>query len=259
MVVISPPQKPKLDQIFKCQRPVLFKGLAKGWKAMKWLEEADGRSHMRHRLRDNVIVPMELNGDYMHGTLEKAHVGLDSVLDTLGVEMAMKEQEQKQALKWYVAQHELKDISEALLEDVITPDLCLTTGKQTVYRNNFWLNGVAGSSSPCHNDPFNNMLVQLHGEKVVTLYDDKSSEALYLASDTVQKNTSLIPFADFEDQASGEVTVDTEKYPLYHEAGKKTQYGPVTMRPGDALFIPFKYYHWCRARGASLSVNWWWL
>ena len=260
VVIIRAPQKPKLEQIFTCQRPVLFRGLAKKWKAMSWLDQTSS-SYMRNRLnlaKEDVIVPMEF-GDYMQGESQKGHVGLDSVFDTLEVEMGMNKEDRKLALRWYVAQHELKDISPTLLEDVETPDLCLTTGKKTIYRNNFWLNGAAGSSSPCHNDPFNNMLVQLHGEKEVTLFDDKSAEALYLASDTVQKNTSTIPFAKYEEEGTGEVDIPPTDFPLYHEAGKKTQYGPVTMMPGDALYIPFKYYHWCRAHGPSLSVNWWWL
>lgn len=259
VVIINPEHKPKLEQIFKCQRPVIFRELAKNWPAIKWLTE---ENHLRKRLElsddQDVVVPMEF-GHYMQENHLKAHVGLSSVLDTLDVEMSMEQEDAKNAFSWYVAQHEVKDISTTLLEDLITPDLVLKTGKQTVYRSNIWLNGASGASSPCHQDPFNNMLVQLHGEKIVTLYDNSSTEALYPAIGTVQKNTSLIDFSQYEDKESSELLVDREKYPKYYQPGLKTQYGPCVIRPGDALYIPYKYWHYCRSRGTSLSVNWWWL
>ena len=249
--------RPKYDQIFTCQRPVLFKNYISHWPATSWLDDIPALQ-VRLQLTDenDTVVPVELNGSYMSGDMQQAHVGLSSLLGTLDMEMKLDGEEK--GLQWYVAQLELKDISPMLVEeDTEVPEMC-RTGKGDLYRTNIWLNGTSGSSSDCHQDPFNNLLCQLHGTKTVTLYDPASAEALYPAINTAQKNTSTIDFAHYERQGD-EFAVDEQRYPLYHDPSKRTRYGPVTLEPGDALFIPHRYWHYVRAPNVSASVNFWWL
>ena len=89
------------------------------------------------------------------------------------------------------------------------------------------------------------MLCQIIGEKKIILFDPKDSNYLYPALGTKQPNTSLV---DIE-------TPSIEKFPLFSKA-KAIE---VTLRPGDALFIPFKYWHYCKSLSNSCSVNFWWL
>ena len=261
--------KPKVEQIYKCQRPVLFKHLAKDWPAMKWLGDLDGlRKRLNLSDKNDIVVPLEIGpGSYMSEDrdFQKIHVGLSSLFDTLEIEMEMDacwDGKGKRGLQWYLAQIELKELSPILLEDIDTHPAICKTGQGDLYRTQLWLNGASGNFSECHYDPFNNLLCQLYGEKTVTLYDcPEPSDAMYPAKGTVQKNTSAIPFGALlrEADGQGQMEVDRNAFPLFYDISKKTQYGPITLKPGDAIFIPFKYWHFIHSPSVSLSVNHWWL
>lgn len=73
----------------------------------------------------------------------------------------------------------------------------------TYEKTNFWC-GTRGVISPCHQDPFYNLLCQVHGRKIVRLYPPSvGTSLLYPATGTVQKNTSTVH--NLED-------VDLERY-----------------------------------------------
>lgn len=263
---------PKWEQIYKCQRPVVFKNLLKGRAPLRWLEDFDvlkNRLGLSREDDDAQVVPIEIGrGSYMSesGEFDKIHVGLSSLLDTLSTEMEIIDGKEKKAdhIPWYLAQAEVKSISPVLHEDLgSAPKLC-TTGKGDLYRTQLWLNGAAGSFSPCHIDPFNNLLCQLYGEKTVTLYDCPAPyEAMYPSDDTIQKNTSRIPFGPILRKDRGHerigAEVDRSSFPSFHDPSKRTVYGPVTLQPGDSLFIPFKFWHLVSAPSVSCSVSYWWL
>ena len=111
---------PKYDQIFSCQRPVLFKSYVTHWRAMNWMKDLDSlRKRMKLSDDNDIVVPLEVGGSYMSKDMEKLHVGLSSLLDTVEVEMAVEnEGKEEVGLKWYLAQLELKQISPVLLEDI---------------------------------------------------------------------------------------------------------------------------------------------
>lgn len=102
-----------------------------------------------------------------------------------------------------------------------------------------------GSVSPCHYDPYHNVLVQVIGTKKIKRFDLKYSDYLYPAIGTLQKNTSLI---DFD-------CPDYNRFPL----ACQLQGYEVTLQEGDAIYIPKKWWHYCRADDISCSVNFWWV
>jgi lysine-specific demethylase 8 len=146
--------------------------------------------------------------------------------------------------KFYVAQQNLSDVP-ALQPDLGPPPTIVNTGKASHYGTNLWLCSSAGSESPCHHDPYQNILCQIFGEKEVILFAPSESEKLYPAYGTLQKNTSLV---DFENP-------DFDSHPLFLKA---VGYRAV-LQKGDAVFIPKGWWHYCRAKEESCSVNFWWL
>ena len=186
-------------------------------------------------------------------------------------------------VRWYLAQHDLHSISPLLAQEVQVPHILSPVSPEpgdgtsssrriSIYRNNVWLGGHAGSASPCHYDPFHNLLVQIYGAKRVLLFDPQDSAGLYPALTTVQKNTSLIRSFEHEDGLGG-VSADGSTrsgafagegagagagagyFPLY----KDVQGYEVVLQPGDALYIPYKWWHYCSTTSASCSANWWYL
>ena len=276
------------------QLPAVLPGFATNWPAVtgtittsQWSNWGALRSRLvkhhgpeEHDAHHALVVPLEFGGTYMDQTFSTQHVSFLSVLDTLLAEQAHiakfastnQEQSHQQQLKknmlpWYLAQHDLRSVSPLLAQEVQVPIMLSTTsteqGKDTslpkpsIYRNNLWLGGHAGSVSPCHYDPFNNLLVQIYGSKRVLLFDPQNSAGLYPALGTRQKNTSCIRSFEHQDGLGGDASTgaDADRYPLF----KDVIGFEAILHPGDALYIPYKWWHHCSAASASCSVNWWFL
>lgn len=231
------------NAIYDAQQPLVFEGLAETWAAVtdedrKWINAAN----LLRRLSEDTVVSVETGNSYMDPNVRRVEVPFVRYLELL-----QHQEENPQAIDelppLYLAQNELKGIPP-LFDDVEVPELC-NTGKAHLYTSMLWLNGIRGAFSPCHYDPFHNVLVQIYGEKEVTLFSPDQSNSLYPAVGTTQKNTSKV---DIEHP-------DFVKFPNARQlVGLK-----YILKPGDAMYIPYKWWHFCRSRGKSCSVNFWWL
>lgn len=223
-------------EIFARQEPVLIKNLVEKWPAIeKWKTAASFKQRVK---QPSVFVPVEVGGNYMSPQMFISNCHFDDLLDYF---------EETDAPPLYLAQTDIRDIG-SLIDDVSPPpQIVLTTGKKTIYKINIWLGGKGGSTSPCHFDPFNNVLCQIFGEKEVLLFPPQSGRPfLYPADGTVQKNTSQVDFDKPDD----------DKFPLFKSSPGGLR---AIIHPGDGLFIPYKWWHWCKATNRSCSVNYWWI
>lgn len=231
------------DKLFQIGKPIVFRGLVKDWPAVsdryrRWallnnlkqriLESGNGR---------NCMVPIELGENFMDRNLQKSEVDLLSLLEYFDLS------DGKDVPRIYLAQHGLDEIA-VMKDDVSPPSIC-GTGKGHIYRTNIWFGGHKGTESPCHHDPFHNVLCQVVGSKQVTLVDPVHSYALYPALHTVQSNTSQVSFT----------RPDYTKHPLFND----TVLYRCVLEPGDAVFIPLRWWHHCISTSLSCSVNFWWL
>jgi hypothetical protein len=141
--------------------PMIFKGMAKKWPAVvgvdspnksisKWSDFSKLKERLikHHGNEDSaIIVPVEFHGNYMHNknSFQQHSVGFYNILDVLINEQQQlfnendnitkkgeteteteteAESEGRQIMtKWFLAQHELKEVSPILLEDVIMSDV----------------------------------------------------------------------------------------------------------------------------------------
>ena len=145
----------------------------------------------------------------------------------------------------YLAQQILSTFP-TLEQDLHVPDICKQTGKSTLYNSNLWI-GPSGVHSPCHYDPFNNILCQVIGTKRVICFDKNQSTYMYPAKGTLQPNTSLVDIR----------APDVQKFPDFIKA--QANGVEVIIDQGDALFIPYKHWHFVEALSSGISVNFWWL
>ena len=105
-----------------------------------------------------------------------------------------------------------------------------------------------------------NVLCQVIGEKEVILFNPSLTSYLYPALHTVQKNTSQVDIS----------RPDLTKHPLYKEVlslvnsnkggvdlsdASYLSVGRTILYPGDAVFIPFKWWHYCKASKLSCSIT----
>lgn len=104
--------------------------------------------------------------------------------------------------------------------------------------SNFWVGNVC---SGMHWDNADNFLVQLDGTRTVTLASTRYGVELSPLLDNISKS-SLPP----QDMAPGSKTAP---------AGVELWHG--VLRPGDALFIPRRWWHCLSTEEVSLAVNIW--
>ena len=141
----------------------------------------------------------------------------------------------------YLAQN---DIFPELLEIIDIPSLCNNLGEGKLYSTMIWI-GPYGCISPLHFDPLDNILMQFVGEKKVFLCPYNAQ--VYAGSDGNQPNTSpLDPEADMSNDI-------VQMYPSIQDI----TFGVATLKAGDALYIPKKWYHYVRTVETSVSINTW--
>lgn len=159
----------------------------------------------------------------------------------------------------YLAQNEL---FAQVQEDIPIPRFCCecdgsyNVGKGKLYHTMLWM-GPSNTVSPLHYDPLDNLLVQVVGWKRVLLFppvgNDTTTNAAnsddklwhYAGVDGNQYNTSAV---DIENP-------DEKKYPNFKLAPVPFE---CTLGPGDALYIPKKWWHHVRSLEFSVSANIWW-
>lgn len=159
----------------------------------------------------------------------------------------------------YLAQNEL---FEEVEDDIPIPAFCrqpsgcYNVGEGKLYHTMLWM-GPSSTVSPMHYDPLDNLLVQVVGWKRVLLFppgdninstdNDSTGDKLWHCAgvDGNQYNTSAV---DIEKP-------DYEKYPNFRLAPVPFE---CTLGPGDALYIPKKWWHHVRSLEFSVSANIWW-
>lgn len=236
--------------IINSQLPVLIKNYASNWPAVndnnrKW----NNLSNFHKRVR-GYSVPLEIGGDYMQ--IVSASQSLES--DTISNKPSLQEIDFGSFIDYiytnnhddnthlYVAQKDIQDIPP-LLDDIIKPSFIQD---RNLYGTNIWFSGHAGSSSPNHFDPYENMLCQVFGSKKCILFSPKESKHLYQAHGTSQKNTSTV---------DNFIQIDYKRYPLL----RNVQGYECELQAGDALYIPLKWWHYCKSHSMNCSINFWFL
>jgi hypothetical protein len=128
-----------------------------------------------------------------------------------------------------------------LLEDVRLPGYCRLGWR---VKSNLWFAKI-GTVSGLHFDLPHNLFAQVYGRKRFILFAPSQSRWLYR-----HPWTSSIPHV---------ARVDPERR---HDARfpefRRARGFVAELEPGDALFIPERWWHHARTLETSISVNFWW-
>ncbi|BDA44466.1 Bifunctional peptidase and arginyl-hydroxylase JMJD5 [Coccomyxa sp. Obi] len=97
--------------------------------------------------------------------------------------------------------------------------------------------------------PFPGLAERLHqrsvwGSKTIRLYSPEQTQSLYPFANPFLRNTSQVDV----------LSPDLDRHPMF----ASVPYLECTLRPGDMLYIPRKWWHSVWARTASLSISYWW-
>ncbi|CAN0365630.1 unnamed protein product, partial [Phaeothamnion confervicola] len=222
-------------EAFDRGEPAVIRGYANDWQALRLWQDTDNL----RRIGGETLVRVELGDNYMARDVQAAMVPFSSFIDYID-----ETRKGPAPMMVYLAQHKLFDAIPKLFDGCRTPAIVASAGRGDSYGTHAWI-GPAGTVSPLHFDPYHNVLVQVVGSKRVRLYSPDASAALYPLAGTTQRNTSAV---DVE-------RPNHEKFPEFAAA----PYEEVVLNPGDALFMPVKWWHFCQSLSVSFSVSFWWL
>uniref|UniRef100_A0AC35U249 JmjC domain-containing protein n=1 Tax=Rhabditophanes sp. KR3021 TaxID=114890 RepID=A0AC35U249_9BILA len=208
----------------KC-KPVIIKDVVNHWPAFKkWTLEYLYKK-IGHRR-----VPIEIGSKYTDDSWYQRIMPFKEFIST--------------GMKGYLAQHRLLEQIPSLKDDIIVPDFAYMTNEISQLEMNVFI-GPAGTLSPLHCDPRNNLFCQIKGRKFVRLVSPNYNheDELYLFGDMIRNNSSAVDV----------LCPDYKTHPGFRNVVVEDY----VMEAGDCLYIPKKYFHCVYSLESSVSVSVW--
>ncbi|KAI9883404.1 MAG: hypothetical protein M1823_004821 [Watsoniomyces obsoletus] len=216
---------PRSSTMMNYRVPTLITKNLDHWPALtKWTPEY----LLRKTLHGRRLVPVEIGRSYTDAGWGQSIIPFRKFLDEYILSNNVG----------YLAQHDLFKQIPSLRNDIAVPDCCYTNHADDDEDDeddedvkdpllNAWF-GPAGTVSPLHTDPYDNVLCQVVGKKYVRLYSPAETAKLYprgIEEGGVDMgNTSQV---DVEN-------VDEEAFPLF----KTAEYVEGVLSEGECLYIP---------------------
>ncbi len=142
----------------------------------------------------------------------------------------------------YLESTNLADLSPALAEALHLP--LLPPGMQP----RIWMGNKTGTQT--HFDVKQNIAYVVSGKRKFTLFPPNQTPNLYMAPLENSPSNAPISMVKLEDP-------DLERFPRFREALEHALVAE--LEPGDAIFIPYMWWHHVKAVGElNVLVNYWW-
>lgn len=249
--------------------PLLLPDLVSHWPALTTNPWSHPSYLLSRTLSGRRLVPVEIGRSYVDAAWSQQLLPFREFLETYITSPSSSQQP-----KGYLAQHPLLTHIPSLRRDVAIPDLCYAAAgdddeDDAEPQLNAWF-GPAGTITPLHTDPHENLLVQVVGRKYVRLYPAWTPAEVVRprgrGEDGVDMgNTSCWDVGvvegwdapgpgEGEDEEGGEGGIGHEEG---EEEFKKAEYFDCILGPGDTLYIPKGWWHYVRGLSVSFSVSFW--
>ncbi|MBI3784750.1 MAG: cupin-like domain-containing protein [Deltaproteobacteria bacterium] len=128
-----------------------------------------------------------------------------------------------------------------LKQEIRTPEYCRDAPWQN---SRLWVS-APDTSAPLHRDVAENIFFQLVGRKRFFLYAPAASPWLYSNG----FRSALPNYTQFDPE-----TPDYDRFPL----SRHVEPIEVILEPGDAIYLPSRWWHQVRSLDISVSFNFWW-
>lgn len=236
-------------EIVPAGQPVVFRGLVASWPAVEAARQGDEALFAylaRFDLQEPVgtlIAPPEAGGRFFYGddlssfNFQGGRARLSKSFDFL---LANREAERPATLAAQAipADKQLPGFSAENVSPLLGPEVepLLWLGNQVI---------VAA-----HQDPYENLACVVAGRRRFTLFPPEAVADLYIGPFEKTPGGPPISLVSFDDP-------DLEKHPRFAKALEVAQV--VELEPGDALYIPYLWWHHVRSLApVNLLTNYWW-
>ena len=234
--------------ILPAGEPVLMKGLVSSWPAVQAaqpsnLAVANYLKRFDQGKRGLVTVaPPEMKGRYFFNAEMTAFNFFTDTQTVSGI------------LDWLLQQGKLKDAPTAYMPSVLIheflPGLAteMTLPVKPELAPRIWIGGETEIQT--HFDPSYNIACVVAGKRRFTVFPPEQVHNLYPGPFDVTPGGVPFSMASLYDP-------DFDKYPRFRDALSVAQYAD--LEPGDALFVPYMWWHHVQSYGAfNVLVNYWW-
>ena len=236
-------------------KAVVIRGMARHWPAVDKTSERKWSLERLMRQAAHRSVPVEIGRRYTDDTWTQEVMTLNEFVKehVAGSDCGGGAHVEARRTA-YLAQHNVFRQIPELRKDISIPDFCSIcceedgSERDVVVDMNAWF-GPRATVSPLHQDPTDNILVQVLGSKYVRIYDRVIPRDVvypYDASSSL-KNTSQV---DVED-------VDESRFPAFSRSSQDFM-AETVLREGDGIFIPRQTWHFVKSLSTSFSVSFWW-
>ena len=212
-----------------CHNPFVLKNSVNFWPAIS--SRSWGNLEYLNHLAGHRLIPVEIGSSYTHRDWTQKIIPFHEFLASLTDSTRIV----------YLAQFDLLGHVKELENDIAVPDYCYMRESEEPIIN-IWM-GPKSTVSPCHHDPYDNILVQIFGYKYIRLYHPDFNLYPY-PPDQMLSNTSQIDVEFLQDLSS---------FPDF----PKNEYLDIVLGPGDMLFIPKGWWHYVRSLSVSFSISFW--
>jgi hypothetical protein len=219
-----------LTEYYAANRPVVLTDLADRWPALeRWTP-----GYLVDRFGDDVVEVMTTRE---HDPRYEENVDAHRTRMAFRDYVAQVEASAPTNDFYLVANNHFLDRPAAacLLMDIVQDERLLNP--QSSHSQMFFWYGPAGTVTPLHHDTSNVLLTQVRGSKRVRLVPALDAHRVY-------NDVAVYSPVDPE-------SPDLERFPLFSGATTMT----VTLKAGEALFIPVGWWHHVRSLEVSISVS----
>ncbi len=239
------------NEVFPLQEPVLIKGQFSDWPAVKAANTS--RANLVEYLKSfdigaiakASICPKINLGRFYYDENDLSKMNFESfnqpfsvILETLD---KLADKEQRDAI--YLQSHPVEDLM---------PGFSLANNMYLLPKHNsearLWIGNELRVQT--HFDPSYNLAIVISGKREFSLFPPSQLENLYCGPLEINPGGVPISLANIEEP-------DFEKFPKLKTA---LEYGQIAeMEAGDALFIPYMWWHHVQSRGPfNVLLNYWW-
>lgn len=237
-------------EILPARQPVVLKGLVRDWPVVKAAQESNAAVTAMFKRLDtsgksasiSILPPVHKGAYFYNDDLTGYNFMVDQTTVSALLDRLLENENREDFVTIYAQSLILADYMPAFQADHLLPVLASSTGPR------LWLGNRVRTQT--HFDPAHNIACAVAGRRRFTLFPPEQIDNLYPGPFDFAPGGVPVSMAPLENP-------DFDRYPLFEKALAQAQYAD--LEPGDALYIPYAWWHHVQSRaGLNALVNYWW-